>query len=62
MNKRRKLKYKTAFRIACQLLNGDMLCGIDKQTIFDKAMEKDGVVSSLDYEEYILRNLDRLGR
>lgn len=62
MNKRRKLKYKTAFKVACELLNGDMLCGIDKHTIFDEAMEKDGVVSSLSYEGYILRNLDRLRR
>lgn len=60
MNKKRKNKYKTAYRIACQLLNGDVLNGIDKDSIFEACMEKEGIVSSLSYEEYILRHLDTL--
>lgn len=53
-------KYKKAFRIACELLNGDYLFGYDKDNIFDEMMKKDGVVSNFSYENFILANLDRL--
>ena len=53
-------KYKKAFRIACELLNGSTLYGYDNDRIFSEIMEKDGVVSSDSYEEFILTNLDRL--
>lgn len=58
MTERRK--YKKAFRIACELLNGGILYGYDSDRIFSEMMEKDGVVSSDSYEEFILTNLDRL--
>lgn len=58
MTERRK--YKKAFRIACELLNGDILYGYDSDRIFAELMEKDGVVSAFSYEEFILNNLDRL--
>ena len=53
-------KYKKAFSVACELLNGDWLFGVDADTIFKEMMEKDGVVSCFQYEEYILNNLKRL--
>ncbi len=53
-------KYKKAFQIACELLNGSILYEYDTDRIFEEIMEKDGVVSSNSYEEFILNNLDRL--
>ncbi len=53
-------KYKRAFQIACELLNGSVLYGYDTDRIFGEIMEKDGVVSPNSYEEFILNNLDRL--
>lgn len=58
MTERRK--YKKAFKIACELLNGSILYGYDSDRIFSEMMEKDGVVSPDSYEEFILTNLDRL--
>lgn len=55
MNRYRK--YKKAFKIACELLNGCYLYGYDAEKIFEEIMEKDGVVSSSSYEEFILNNL-----
>ena len=53
-------KYKKAFRIACELLNGSTLYGYDNDRIFSEIMEKDGVVAPWSYEKFILTNLDRL--
>ena len=53
-------KYKKAFEVACELLNGSILYGYDSDRIFSEMMDKDGVVSSFSYEEFILNNLDRL--
>ena len=53
-------KYKKAFTVACELLNGGILYGYDSDRIFSEMMKKDGVVSSFSYEEFILNNLDRL--
>ena len=53
-------KYKKAFRIACELLNGSILYGYDMDRIFEKIMEKDGYVAPWSYEKFILTNLDRL--
>ncbi len=53
-------RYKTAFKIACELLNGSMIGGIDKDKIFEYMIDKDGIVSSDSYEEYILNNIDKL--
>jgi len=53
-------KYKKAFRIACELLNGAILFGYDTDRIFEEIMEKDEVVCSSSYEKFILNNLDRL--
>jgi hypothetical protein len=58
MTERRK--YKKAFKIACELLIGGTLYGYDTDRIFSEMMEKDGVVSSDSYEEFIIANLDRL--
>lgn len=52
-------KYKRAFRVACDLMNGACIYGIDKDILFEKFMEKDGVVSSHSYEEFIINNIDR---
>lgn len=53
-------KYKKAFRIACELLNGSILYGYDTDRIFEEKMEKDGIVGSWSYEKFILTNLNRL--
>ena len=53
-------KYKKAFKIACELLNGSILYGYDTDRIFEEVMEKDGIVAPWSYEEFILTNLDRL--
>lgn len=53
-------KYKKAFQIACELLNGSMLYGYDADKIFEEIMEKEGIVGPWSYEEFILNNLDRL--
>lgn len=58
MTERRK--YKKAFKIACELLNGSMLYGYDIDGIFEELMKKDGVVSSDSYEKFILTNLNKL--
>lgn len=52
--------YKKAFSVACELLIGANLFGITEETMFAEIMEKDGIVSSLRYEKYILENLARL--
>ena len=52
-------KYKRALEIACELLNGSMLYGVDAEKIFAHVIEKDGCVGASDYEEFILNNIDR---
>ena len=55
-----KIDYRRAFKIACDLLNGDVLYGIDTDDMYELMMKKDGVVSSSSYEEYILNHLQEL--
>ena len=55
-----KIDYRRAFKIACELLNGDVLYGIDADKIYELMMKKDGVISSSSYEEYILNHLQEL--
>ncbi len=52
-------KYKRAFRIACELLNGSVIYGIDNDSLFGHLLDTEGVVSFVEYEEFILNNLDR---
>ncbi len=52
--------YRRAFKIACDLLSGSVLYGIDSDKIFELMMDKDGVVSNGSYEEYILNHLQEL--
>ena len=52
--------YKRAFKIACELLNGACLYGVDADSIFEAMMKKDGVVSNESYENYILSHMDEL--
>jgi hypothetical protein len=53
-------RYKKAFSVACELLIGANLFGATEETMFKEIMDKDGIVSSLGYERYILENLLRL--
>ena len=53
-------RYKKAFSVACELLIGASLFGVTEETMFAEIMEKEGIVSSLGYEKYILDNLARL--
>ena len=55
-----KRKYKIAFKIACALLNGDYLYGYDTDKIFEIMMEKEGCVSDISYENFILEHLKEL--
>lgn len=55
-----KIDYRRAFKIACDLLNGDILYGVDTDKIYEIMMQKDDVVSSSSYEEYILNHLQEL--
>lgn len=52
-------KYKRALRIACELLNGATIYGVDADTIFAYVLETDGCVGASDYEKFILNNIDR---
>lgn len=52
--------YKKAFSVACELLIGANLFGVTEEAMFKEIMEKEGIVSSLGYEKYILDNLSRL--
>lgn len=52
--------YRSAFRVACELLNGSILYGIDSDKIFEIIMKRDGCVSSNDYEKFIIDNLGYL--
>lgn len=56
------IDYRRAFKIACELLNGSVLYGVDADRIYAIMMAKDGVVSSNSYESYILNNLQELDR
>lgn len=53
-----KAQYKRAFEIACDLLNDNILRGIDIDLI--KLIRQEyGVVSGYEYQKFILANLDR---
>lgn len=52
--------YEDAFKIACELLNGAFIGGIDKDDIFERMMDKDGFVSSESYEKFILEHIDQM--
>ena len=56
------IDYKRAFLIACDLLNGGILYGIDTDKIFEIMMEKDGCVSADSYKEYILSHMNELDK
>ena len=56
----REQMYKKAFSVACELLIGANLFGTTAETMFKEIMNKEGIVSSLGYEKYILDNLARL--
>lgn len=52
-------QYKRAFEIACDLLNGSNIYGIDDDVLFAQLMQEYGVVSTLQYQKFILEHLDR---
>ena len=56
---RTKAQYKRAFEIACDLLNGSILYGIDDDYLFELIMKEYGIVSTFEYQEFILKHLDR---
>lgn len=56
---RRIKKLEKALEITCELLNGGMIYGIDAETLWNKVMKLDGVVSSEIIKEFILTNIDR---
>ncbi len=58
LNKRNK-KLEKALEIACELLNGGVIYGIDADTLWSKVMESEGYVSSWNIKDFILDNIDR---
>lgn len=54
-----KAQYKRAFEIACDLLNGSNIYGIDDDVLFAQLMQEYGVVSTFQYQKFILEHLDR---
>lgn len=54
------IDYRRAFKIACDLLNGDVMFGVDAEKIFEVMMDKNDMVTSTSYEEYILNHLQEL--
>ena len=54
-----KAQYKRAFEIACDLLIGSSLYGIDADNIFELIMQEYDVVSTFEYQKFILEHLDR---
>lgn len=52
--------YRRAFKIACELLCGASLYGVDSDRIFKVMMDKNGIVTNTSYEEYILNHLQEL--
>lgn len=60
MIRNKKIKrLEKALEITCELLNGGMIYGIDAETLWNKIMELEGVVSSGIIKEFILTNIDR---
>ena len=54
-----KAQYKRAFEIACDLLSGGCLYGIDEDRLFELTMQEYGIVSTFEYQKFILEHLDR---
>ena len=54
-----KAQYKMAFEIACDLLTGGILYGINADTLFELIMQEYGIVSTFNYQKFILEHLDR---
>lgn len=54
-----KKDYEEALKIACELLNGATLYGVDKEKLFEVMMENEEFVSRNTWQKYILNNLDR---
>jgi len=56
---RNKRKLEKSLEIACELMNGSIIYGIDEETLFNKVMELEGYVSSWNIKDFILKNIDR---
>ncbi len=54
-----KAQYKRAFEIACDLLTGGILYGIDNDYLFELIMKEYDIVSTFKYQKFILEHLDR---
>ena len=52
-------RYKESFKVACALLNGGILYGIDSDELFKIIMKKEGCCGDFDYQEFIYKYLDR---
>lgn len=60
MIRNRKIKkLEKALKVACELLNGGVIYGIDADTLWSKVMESEGYVSSWNIKDFILANIDR---
>ena len=55
-------KEEIALNIACDLLIGSCLYGYDFDRIFEEIMKRDGCVSSLSIKDFILDNIETLGK
>ena len=58
----KRISYKRAFEIACDLLIGSNIAGIDADRLFELCMNDpkyEGVVSHYTYMDFIVNNIDR---
>ena len=56
---KRYQKLEKALEVACELLNGGVIYGIDADALWSKVMESEGYVSSWNIKDFILANIDR---
>lgn len=52
-------KYREAFWIACQLLNGCVLYGYDADRVFEKIIDEYDICDAIYWQKFILTHLDR---
>ena len=58
----KRISYKRAFEIACDLLIGSNIAGIDADKLFELCMNDpkyEGVISHYTYMDFIVNNIDR---
>jgi len=58
-NREMRIKFNIAFRVACELLAGNVVYGIDAEFLHNYLLENNDVISYITYYNFIMDNLDR---